>query len=342
MKAQINKKEQTLLATPEGVEDLWYLEKVITPGAMVSGKSLRLFRPRPDAPAERKPVYITIEAEKVEFSKYGVSLRVTGRIASGRPEEFVQVGQYHTIEVKPNNSIKIKKEFNSSDLNIIKTALSHSQKVKLGIVVLDDEFAVFSKVLAYGTEDVGEVYSHTSKRDPNYSDNFIKYISEVVKMIETVFPEGKVIVGGPGFTKDALKKYIEKNNNQLLERTLFVNTSVSGRAGVNEVVKNSLSNVVKEHQLAEEARLLNEAMMHIGKDDGLCVYGIEKVKLAMDYGAIDRLLVHEELIKREDVQQILTMADKKNVNYVLFSSDSDSGRKLKGFGGLVAVLRFKI
>jgi len=66
------------------VEDLWYLEKVITPGAMVSGKSLRLFRPRPDAPAERKPVYITIEAEKVEFSKYGVSLRVTGRIASGR------------------------------------------------------------------------------------------------------------------------------------------------------------------------------------------------------------------------------------------------------------------
>ncbi|MCC7570463.1 mRNA surveillance protein pelota [Candidatus Micrarchaeota archaeon] len=342
MKAKINNKDQRILATPQSVEDLWHLEKIIVPGSLISGRTYRTYKPRPDAPADRKPVNLTVETEKVEFSEYGVNLRVTGKIIEGRPEEFVQVGSYHTIEVKPNDTITIQKEITSADRKRFKMAIEHAQKIKVGIVVIDDESAAFSKVLTYGVQSAGEIHSNTSKRDPNYSENFVKYLNEVSKFIETTYTEGKIIVGGTGFTKDSLKKYLEKNNNDLLKRMLFVNTSVSGSSGVNEIIKNSLSSILHEHQLAEEANLLEKAMTHLGKDDGLCVYGYENVKDSVMCGATELLLVYEELIKKENIKHLLDECDKKRVEYVLFSSESDSGRKLKGLGGLMALLRFKI
>jgi mRNA surveillance protein pelota len=342
MKFKINAKEKKIIAFPEGVDDLWHLEKIITPGAFVTGRTTRVYRPRPDAVAQRKPVMLTLATEKIDFSKYGVNLRVTGKITKAVPEEYAQVGTYHTIEIKPGDKIIIQKQITSADMNRLRTAVKNSQKIKVGIAICDDESTVFSKVMTYCVEQAAEVYSHTSKMDPNYAANFMKYISEIVKTIETLFPEGKIIVGGPGFTKDSLKKYIQKNNETLTKRIIFTNTSVPGASGVNEVIKNQLSKIIKEHQLTKETNLLETAMMHISKDDGLCVYGIENVLTALECGAVEKLLVHEELVKRRDVHGILTIADKKKVNYTLFSSESDSGRKLKGISGLVAILRFRI
>ena len=74
----------------QNLDDLWYLSTIIDPKDIVKGKTLRKIKSQSNQEkskeATKRAVFIKINVEKVEFSKYSNVLRVAGVIREA-PEE---------------------------------------------------------------------------------------------------------------------------------------------------------------------------------------------------------------------------------------------------------------
>src|SRR5271165_3415913 len=99
---QQDKKENLIRLIPENLEDLWHLERILAPGDEVQSGSWRSFKATEGATAEKKKIDIRLHIEKIEFARHANRLRLTGKILSGTPVEYVQTGSYHTIDVEPH------------------------------------------------------------------------------------------------------------------------------------------------------------------------------------------------------------------------------------------------
>ncbi len=86
-------------------------------------------------------------------------------------------------------------------------------------------------------------------------------------------------------------------------------------------------------------------MEEISKD-GKAVYGIDDVKKAFEYGAIETLLITDEFLREQrekwDIDSFLRDVESLNAEIVIMSSEFEPGKRLNALGGIAALLRFKI
>ena len=103
-----NLKNGEVKVTVESNDDLWYLSTVVEPGDSVSGRTMRKIKVgSSEKEAIRKPVFLAITVEKVEFSESTDALRVLGSIIEG-PEDAPK-GSHHSFNVEINSRITIVK-----------------------------------------------------------------------------------------------------------------------------------------------------------------------------------------------------------------------------------------
>ena len=59
---------------------------------------------------------------------------------------------------------------------------------------------------------------------------------------------------------------------------------------------------------------------------------------------MEELLLLDSLLadKREFAENILNQAEKQRAKINIFGNENESGKKLEGFGGIIAILRYKI
>ena len=324
----------------ENLEDLWHLEKVLEPGDTIEGDSMRSVKINDRE--EKKHVRIAIALEQVEFSKSLNRLRMLGKIIRGTPEDFVQLGKYHTIEGEPQSRLTVAKRWKSYQVNRLKQAEKETKKPKLRIIVLDDEKALTAVVRGYGVEYGPELYFTGSKRDEKYEERMREYFGKVTAEIEK--HEERYVVAGPGFTKDNLKKFIEEKNPKLLKTIVFEGCSYAERSGVNELFKNGIvERVMGEERLAKELQLVEQVMIEINRDSGLAEYGLAQCQAAAEAYAIGKLLVLDEFLRTDkQAEKVVELAEKNKAEIVIFSSDSEGGARLKGLGKIAALLKFKL
>ena len=138
-------KEGEIRLTPENTEDLWHIERLLQNGDRIVAKSFRRYKATEDDEGEKKLVTIKLLVEKVEFSPFANRLRVTGKILEGTPEEFVQQGAYHTIDIEADLPVSIiKDKWMSHHLSRIKQAIAETKRPKLAMLVLDESKAIFA------------------------------------------------------------------------------------------------------------------------------------------------------------------------------------------------------
>lgn len=336
---KIDKKTREVSVIPETLDDLWHLERIIAPGDFAEARTFRSVKLGDKE--EKKPVFIRIEIEKVEFAKYANKLRLSGKIVQGAPEEFVQRGKYHTLEVEKDEKTTIIKEWKAHHIKRLKEAEKEAKRPKIRIIVMDDEKALTSLIMSYGVEYGPEFHSDAHKRDEKFDEKMQSYYAEIMKEIE-MYRE-KYIIAGPGFEKDNFKKYLEKKNPQLLTRIFFENVSYAERNGVKELLKKGIiSRLIGEVRIEKETELIAKILMHISKEDGLAVYGFDEVKKAVETHAVETFLILDEMLRNNKTFEVLTELAESNSTVVVFSSEADSGQELKGLGGIAALLRFQI
>lgn len=335
-----DRKTNELKVVADTVDDLWHLEKVLSLGSWVEGHTTRTYKV--GKKEEKKHVYITIEVERVEFSKSFNRLRILGTIVAGNPEEFVQMGKHHTIEVSPRDKIKIIQQWKSHQIKRLREAEKESKRPKIRIIVLDEEKALTAIVRAYGIDYGAEFHSSASKKGEKHDEAERSYFGQIAAEIER-HPE-KYVVAGPGFTRDNIKKFISQKYPDLLNRIIWETCSYAERSGVNELLKRGvLEKVMGKERIERETKLVEELIVEIHRDSGLAAYGKDEVKKAIDAFAVKQLLVLDEYLRTDPkAEELVEAADAAKAEIVIISSEEEPGMKLKGFGKIAALLRFRI
>jgi protein pelota len=160
-----------------------------------------------------------------------------------------------------------------------------------------------------------------------------------------------IILAGPGFTKQDALDYIEEEAPEVADLITVVDTSAVGDRGVHEVLKRgAVEDVQAETRIAREAELIDELMTEIGQG-AKAAYGVEEVERAVEYGAVETLLVVDERLRLEragegdwdvDANDLLESVDRKGGDVVVFSHEFDPGEQLSNLGGIAAVLRYRL
>ncbi|MEW6749022.1 MAG: mRNA surveillance protein pelota [Candidatus Micrarchaeota archaeon] len=324
----------------ETLDDLWHLDKVIAPGDEVESRTMRTYKV--GNKEEKKPVTIRIKVERVEFAKTSNRLRILGPIISGTPEEFVQLGRYHTIDAEPGEKIKISKQWKNHEVKRLEDAVKESKRPRIRIIVIDEEQALTAVLRAFGVEYGAEFRSTGSKKGDDYESRQQEYFGKVTAEIER-HPE-RFIVAGPGFAKDNLKDFIKKRKPELLSRITFESVSYAERSGVNELFnKGMIEKIMGEERFEKEMKAVEELLTEVYKDSGRATYGIAEVKKAAEAYAIKQLLILDEYLRTDkDAEAAVELADQGKADILIVSSEGDAGAKLKGFGKIAALLKFKL
>ncbi len=339
----IDKGTGELKLVPENTEDLWHIERVLSEGDIVKARSFRRFKLQEGDSGEKKAINVEIEAKKIEFHKHANILRVTGVIRSGTPEEFVQIGSHHTIDIEPDRPFSITKDWKNYQLDRLRKAQKETKRPKLGIAALDERKAAFALLRGYGLDFTSELSSSGSKKDERHEEKEREFFGEVASILSHMEVE-RIIVAGPGFAKDNLKKFISQKNPSLLKKISFEQASSAEKSGVYELMKNGVvERIAGEQRVEKEFRLMEKLLAEIGKNSGLASYGKKEVAQAIEYKAVEELFVLDELLRKDKgVEQMLEQAEKLSCPITVFSFENEPGRQLQGLGGIAAILRFRI
>ncbi|RLG20125.1 mRNA surveillance protein pelota, partial [Candidatus Micrarchaeota archaeon] len=272
-------------------------------------------------------------------------LRVTGKIKDGFPEEYVQIGSYHTIEIMPGEQLFITKQWKNYQLERLRQAQAESRRPKLAIVAMDDEKATVALVKGFGVRKVCEIESKASKRDkPKAFEQAVKkYYEQIMNKISKY--KHRIIIAGPGFDKDNFKKFVKAQEPELLKRLSFESCSNPEITGVHELLRQGIiSKIASEERAAREMSLMDAFISAASKQEGLVAYGRKAVKQALELGAVSKLLVNDELLRQEkEVEELVNLFEEVSGQHAdVFNSQEYSGRQLAGFGGIAAFLKFRI
>lgn len=342
----------------ENLDDLWSLYNLIATGDRVEGKTSRriVVTDREDEKGERRMVFLAIEVEQVEFHEFSNRLRVKGKILEG-PEDLVTLHTYHTFNVEEGTTVGIIKEtWTPYAYKLLEDAERRKTIQKVLVVAIDAGDAVFA--------EIGDYYQKTSltlsetipgKRFGNVKDSTNArnaFFAEVLKNIERAIAAThytKVVIAGPGFTREHFMEHCLTKNPSLKPLLATEATSSATPSGIRELVKKqSLQALLKDSRIVEESKLVEEFFTRLGKDTKDIAYGYEEIKKAADIGAVEDLLVSDEMMRRvhaEKNPEMLSLlkdieASKGRIN--ILSTLHDAGEQLRGIGGLAALLRFRL
>ena len=344
------KKGEVKLLT-QNLDDLWYLSMIVEPRDIVQGKTLRKIKAasgdEKSKEAAKKPVFMKLLVEKVEFSKYASVLRISGLIREA-PEE-VPLGSYHTFNVDENTAITIIKEnWLKYQLDKLKEACQE-KKSSLIICVHDREEAYFALFRKYGYEVVAHIQGEVQKkRQENIKkENFYLMIIAKLKEYAERYEIKQIILASPAFWKEDLMK--ELDGDELKQKIVLATCSSATKNGIDEVIKRpEVREALKQERTAKEINKVEELFAEIAKNN-LAAYGLEDTENAALAGAVKELLITDSLIQKSRMESfygriegVMKMVDKAKGEIEIISSEHEAGKKLDGLGGIAAILRFML
>ncbi|MCK5234433.1 MAG: mRNA surveillance protein pelota [Candidatus Aenigmarchaeota archaeon] len=321
---------------PETIDDLWNLSLIIAAGDAVGAKTLRTVETSDKK--EKRPMYLKISVESIEFDDITESLRIKGKILEG-PDD-ISFG-YHSFRIFPNDIISVSKQWKRYEIERLEKS-TKSISIKILTIVLDERKADFgevmnSKVNMLGTikaENQGKMFgTHESK---SYYADIIKSLEQYSKRYD------KIIIAGPGFTKENIMKLAQKSS-ALKGKCVPGISSVTGETGVYEVIKRGfIDQIAKTSEISRETKEIERFMEALGKESNLVTYGIKEVAKAAKAGAVEKILVSDSIVKKEEVQDILKFVENSSGKVEVIGSTHEAGEKLTGLGGVICFLRYGI
>ena len=347
---ETNLKEGRIKLRVENLDDLWYLKSLLRRGDRVAGIGHRRIRDEERIRAdkgERIPVFMEIKVEEVEFSGYINRLRITGIIEKAR-EDLIPLGSYHTLNIAIGNEITIIKEWKKWELERLKEIEKLSKAPLILIACIEEGECEIAIVRSYGVDFVARITSSaTKKRAREFNAEMKKFYHEIARKIEEEIKKSdlKVIICGPGFTKENFYKFLKENYPEIAKLCYIEATGCGGRAGVQEVIKRgAIEKILEESRVTLETSLVEKVFERIARASPLVAYGMEEVKKALSYGAVEHLLVTDIFVrqKKGECDKLIEKAERLRSKVIIVSTEHEAGEKLQSIGGIAALLRFEV
>lgn len=352
-----NPKEGVMKLIPNDQDDIWVIYNIVRRGDRVYGRSSRVIKVICDGarPTEgrRIPMFIGIEVEKAVFKRMNDKLRIQGVIVEA-PEKYALKGSHHTITVEVGKPITIvKDEWFRHELEMVERAGKRRTKPII-IVAIDDEECGIAVLRQNTLQVVFEIKAGLpSKREAEKRTAATnKYFKNILNaLVQACGRErGPVAIVGPGFLKASFANFLKKNLPELAGSTSIAGPVNSGGVGgVKEALRSgALDKLTKKVRVLEEAKAVEEVLRRLGSSRGNVSYGLDSVKRAVDYGAVDFLLVSDKLLReagdeeRRYLEGLMKMVEKMGGRIMIVGSEHEAGLELLGLGGIAAQLRYAI
>jgi protein pelota len=322
---------------PESIDDLWHLQHLITPGDLVFATTFRSVdtandKLRPEK-MEKRPIRLGIRIDRLEFSEHGVRLRLFGIIEHG-----IDIGAHHTLNIETGYEISVIKAWRPMDRERIERSVKASVYGVIHILTIEEGEAELFRLRQFGPESVIAITAGSGKGAETESrtgffDLVLTYIADI---------SGPLIIAGPGFIKDDFIKRAKNLGCTAAERAVVVETRRIGRGAVQEVIgKGALDKLFDDLQLSREVRMMDEVLMRISKD-GAVTYGRAEVTRAIEFGAVEQVLIADSLLRDPEILKIIETAEAMRATVVILSSQFEPGERLVALGGIAALLRYKL
>lgn len=149
-----------------------------------------------------------------------------------------------------------------------------------------------------------------------------------------------IIVGGPGLTK---QEWIDSGYlTDLLVRKIIAvkDLSYTGEFGLQELVDKS-QDVLAAEEISGEKAIMQRFFEKLAKNQKTVAYGEAQVRKALGQGAVDVLLLSEE-VDDKIVEELEETAEKFGTKVELISVDTREGAQLKEMGKFAAILRYEV
>ena len=142
-----------------------------------------------------------------------------------------------------------------------------------------------------------------------------------------------------------IKKMLSQKKEKIAEHVFFETVNSTGETGINELIKSGLlEKQVQENQVLNDSKLFEFFLAEIGRDSGLTEYGFKAVSEAVLAHAVNELLVLDfELAQNKpELFELIKTAEHFHARVHIFNHQTPAGKQLAGFGGIAAILKFKM
>lgn len=344
-------KDGIMEVVPEILDDLWHLSHIVEVGDNVSSKTTRRIqdtagdRLRSDR-GVKKTFFLGIDVESISFHIFTGKLRLTGVITRG-PEDLIPLGSHHTLEVKLNTPLVIKKEkWSKYAINRVKQAMESSKKLSAIIILLEDDVATIGLMRQYGLEYYGPIHGGISGKriiDKNRNKKVQSFYEQVVDSISKFENLQNIIIAGPGFVKNDFFEFLKDKHSDLAKKAILESTGAGGRVGIQEVLKKgTVEKLTVENRISLEIRAVNDLLTEIAKNSSMAVYGEKEVIDAINMGAVEKLLILDTVVPVNDMIKHMKIVENMKGEVIVISSEHEGGEQLKSLGGLAAILRYPL
>lgn len=331
---------------PENLDDIWHLYNIVYESDLVRAVTFRTDEQKDDKirskKAEKKRMKVGIRVSEVKFHEFSDRLRIHGKIEEG-PQDL---GSFHTLNIDAEKMDKlsiVKEQWKDHQLQRIDEAVKLSKQAILTFVSLDDDTATIAVLRQSGVQWIADIDSKRSGKMYESKDTEKEYFGEIISVVRTnKTKDSTLVVLGPGFTKEHFIKHGKEKEPMLFEKYVVHGTGHSGMNGVQEAIKTGIiEQITKENRVVFETSLVEKLFEEI-KKDGPVTYGEQDVKNALMNGAVERLLIIDILVREEKGEKFLKLAKQNNSEFTIINTMHEAGKKIKGIGGVGALLRFKI
>lgn len=169
-----------------------------------------------------------------------------------------------------------------------------------------------------------------------------KKIADYMK--EQFLPMGEglkgIIIGGPGVTVNKFLglDYITGDVKKKILGTKDL--SYTGEFGLQELLEKS-DDLLAAEEVADEKKIMQRFFYELSKDTGLAGYGRKDVMEYIGYGAVDVVLLSEEL-DDATIAEFEEAAERMGTKVELISTQTREGVQLKEMGKIAAILRYSM
>lgn len=352
MKIIFSDKKSKVKIIADNPNDFWYLYRILEPGDLISGKTLRKVSVGGDkstgegSSSERKPVFLEITVERAELGEG--TIRISGKVASGTDD--VPAGVYHTFNVNEGDAITITKNWHNYAKKMLDEACKQKRNPIL-IVAFESGQASFAMLTGakmdmlpdYSGNVAGKAYANDVKGREGKED-FFKALVMQLSFLEQRHNFASIVLSSPGFWKAEIKKHITPD---LQKKCIYATCQGAGTAGINETIKRpEVITALTNERAASEALIVEELLANISKNIKSC-YGLKHAMDSAYAGAVQQLIIGEDLIAElrqhgrfAELENIMSIAEKTGAEIHFISSEHDAGKKLKALGGIGAILRY--
>lgn len=357
--------EGYVVVTPEIPEDLWHLYHIISETDQVKGTTIRKIQKESNTGSianERVKITLTISVDKIDFDPQGGTLRLSGRNVA--ENKYVKHGQYHTLEVEVNRKITIlKPNWDAIFLKRLEEASDITKTADVAAIVITEGKSHLCLLTNHMTIEKQKIEKSIPKKrysaeahEKNLNKFFEANLQAILRHVDFNIVKC-LLIASPGFIKDQFFAYLMREASTREIKEITANKEKFMLVHSNHGHKHALKEVLADEQVvkrladtkaAGEVRALNDFYTMLNNEPNRAFYGPKHVIKANEQGAIETLLVTDDLFRSSDIktrQKYVNLVENVTTaggNVRIFSGLHVSGEQLNQLSGVAAILRFPL